>query len=327
MWGIERNAYVSSSVRAFKGGVMELDDQLEEKIAIPSGFLTSLPSHEEPVNTFIQFKIPPITHSSVGQRIEDNWSTKQPNWDPLELQSDIIVDGSSTLLLLQQSIQAIWDGMKSIKAPDNSGYLLPLWFVSLWSEYDQMRAAQSGWIKAKQWLVAKSLDCQETCDASRRCLDILDILPWKADVKTDSGLFITSTAKLALIISGKMLTTFIVDYMMAYIRHTIPQKQQLSLKFFVQDTCFMREILRIRGFESTPLHSRLLDQTRRLILQGNYDILIFPVHIEELKHFVAMKVDFRQRLIFYGKLASPYMQDTNSIYYSRFSGSPQISKA
>jgi hypothetical protein len=197
---------------------------------------------------------------------------------------------------------------RSIPCPDYKEAGVPLWGIQYWIEMDSMLRIETLWQGCLDWLARHSNVTQENLDES--CALLLT-LPWTVQLCVLrlqastclcalGGVTYTSADNLTRILSDRMVSTSLVDFMIEEIAAQVQSDPMLSKKYKIINLTFISEIQKVNNEEywdkESPPYLHQLEEK----LRGSNKCLEFPIYLEAQVHFNAFKIDYGRQEICYG---------------------------
>lgn len=211
--------------------------------------------------------------------------------------------------------QAILDGCLSIRDPRSDGARLPLPAISYWSTMHQVLDAEEERDRARLWLlrILSRVDV-ETEGQARRAISCLDALPWGAQTMIPGAIRANAITIAVLLSSGKVSTNT-VNMMVHWIMARVAESEELTSQFEILGLELWNKIEQAEGSEAFADPEKLPGFVKRLRdrLQNTTKTLLFPVFVKDLKHFVAIKVDFDSKTFSYGERYQWHLRSMNRV--------------
>lgn len=274
-------------------------DLLMEITEVPQAVCNMLlPSSALPVGEILKFKLPDIEVGCLTDTGASCFNRARPI-ENLDLTRDI--PPKPWVYSLREALgDAIRDGKRSILHPRFKDEPLPLWMLTLWETLHTVREAKMVWADADTWLRGKVQKNKLTTSVKPDFSFFLAhlemyYLPYHKTIVGAASNGSRNTSQLARLLSDDAwLSETLVDMMIqSTVRRLVPAQSNL----FITDTELADAIWQGKpNFDSSHHTFKRLEQT---LAKGK--ILLFPVCIPSMNHFVAFRIDFERKILCYGR--------------------------
>lgn len=275
--------------------ISSLTTHQQTQLDLPDPYLPFLALAERP--------LPHRDHSLVHASVQSAFQKATPNVELTWLKKRDLPSKSFVTKAEAALGQAVLDGARSIEAPRSDGARLPLGAVSYWRTMHRVLDAEEERDRARVWLLCRLSDVDEATGKDvRKANTSLDTLPWGAQTMI-AGANRNNAIEMAVLLSSGRVNTSTVDMMVHWVMEKVAESEELASRFAVFGLELWQQIERAEGsetFSNADQLPRLLKRVRSQ-LKGGTKSLLFPVFVSELKHFVAVRVDFDSNTYSYGK--------------------------
>jgi len=170
---------------------------------------------------------------------------------------------------------------------------------------------QQAWKKSLQWVdeqirISKSSETRRLMATGRA---YVESLRWKEDTRIPGadGRNTTTVAFTTFLSHNAMMRTDHVNMMFAHLSERSEGDEPTDSMVVIETLRFMHEIERAKTQKdwNTP-SKRFLQRLEERILAGDLEALVFPVHMPVEKHWITMRIDFRNQEIAFGEYIQWY---------------------
>ncbi|KAJ3835367.1 hypothetical protein F5878DRAFT_663928 [Lentinula raphanica] len=190
---------------------------------------------------------------------------------------------------------ALLDGSLSIVDPKFPDTYLPLFAISIWKGLHKMKKEQSELSCATTWIECKSMDqAASQVDFCKAC-DALQLMQYRCHTRIAGAPNGANHLFLTQLLSEKPITTGMMDSMVAYLSDELQNYPDRDETFGIIKTLQFMVNLE-NSLEKGQGKARSL-QSLETRLKAKESILLFPLFFEAQAHFLAVKIDFKQKTL------------------------------
>jgi hypothetical protein len=287
-----------------------LSKSIRKQLVIPKDLQrTLLPAETLTVNQLLDFHLPVQRMSTVFTQPDQYLSSDPINCSQFNA-ADILTPPAPVIKTLSQAILTADDKdmFRSLRCPHaatHSEQLYPLWLLTFWSELDHIRFIRARWEEAVEYLAKPDTNLRSSGLPAEKAEEVcqeIRALPWGALVEgfEDQG----QLFQLHTYCSRDWLSSIHINYMLdllkndleltgvtadvsTSIQHTY-HAQQISAAY----NCGNKIYLTSRSYHAIREHAQDL-------ATGIQDVLGTVANIDG-NHWIALMVDFRKRMVYYG---------------------------
>lgn len=257
------------------------------------------------------------THALIFKAPENSYHHLAPNQDALCLKKRTLPPQSFVDAALEGVGQALLDGKKSVEDPRYPGARLPLWVLQFWKEMYRMLVVHAGWRKGYDWITANIEErsdvmgvtgSTEEFKAFEQARTYLLSLRWNEQTTIPGAASQMTTFAFAGLLASHWVTSTHIDMMIQNLTERMESSEALDTLIIIENLRFMNDIEKAKAIDdhNKPL-TTFLKRLEHRIKSNNSEMLIFPTHMEKMKHWVTIQVDFKARTISYGGHLHSYL--------------------
>ncbi|KIY43125.1 hypothetical protein FISHEDRAFT_54055 [Fistulina hepatica ATCC 64428] len=285
--------------------VPEFISQAKRKLLeIPQGFVdTYLPHPSLPVRQFVEALLPK-KHTTDYLTIDaaQCFSSSKPNVHLKVLLSRPIPSNPDLQQLDNALGQAWFDGKKSLidwryagdgTTPQDR---YPFWVLLFWRRIADAKVKQTEWIQSVRWLTNQlgKTTHSDAIEALHAASKELDYLAWDAPNTFQHA---TSSAELAAFLGTKWLSSAHIDMMTKELAIQVANDPSRRNRFLVGSLVFANLVSVFSPDDPVP--SQLLQKYAQKLAEGQYEWMLFPVHVRN-NHWIVAGVNLQEQYITYG---------------------------
>jgi len=269
-------------------------------LVIPSEFAEeAFPDNNIGVEAFLALKLPKVSFSVVHIQPDRCFRKLVPNQDAHCLLTRPIPSQGFVERLKGVFGQAILDGNISVEDPNFQGSRLPLWSIQFWGEMLEVINAQAEWRKSLTWIEAmKHADTKFLTTARHQLLS----LRWNERVDIPGSPTGATTRVFTRLLSNEWIDDGLVNMMFSHLSDRAEQDAALDGFVIIENLRFIHDIEKAasENDHNKPL-TTFLKRLEDRIRNTRSDVLIFPVFLKAVNHWLAFKIDFADGAVSYGR--------------------------
>lgn len=267
---------------------------------LPPAFDSLLAHRDTPVLEFIKQDLPKQSSKLTTTPITAWFSRQSPMGSTHDITLNMVtrrtVPSKHVLLEIERALGQEWfDGCKSIVDPRyNQGTeRLPFWILSLWRRFASMAEKQSDWKEAVDFWAKEIVEEWGT---------VLGGVGWNS--KLQYGGFVFTTHRFAQLLSRRQLCDDVTQVMIDHLRDRLEKTSEKSSQHIIAPSRFY---LSLEALANQTQHNKgkipsPLMAVENMVKNEGRTHLWYPVL--HSSHEVAIRINFKQRTIAYGKQLS-----------------------
>ena len=248
---------------------------------------------------FTELKLPETTSTLIEYAAKNSFSEQEATEDTSCLANRNLPSRTFVNNAKLAFGQAMLDGARSIDDPYYKGGLLPLWTVQYWNTMHNILDDQKTWQKALQWLKQHDEDNSARRRIFNECWTLLSFLQWNTSICLPGGA--GPVTDLAQLLGDKLVSGNIIDMMMEHLAERIKADEDASRTYHVATLSFQDHL---NKEWNTRKSGKYVPKFLRQIvteMKKTPKILLLPIHMNSIKHYVGFAIDFKDQLLYHGK--------------------------